>query len=398
MAGTTFDRRRTPEETLAWVRPHLAAMGITRIADVSGLDRLRLPIAQAIRPNARSISVAQGKGTSLAAAKASAVMESIEGWHAENAAPPVETVPRRALDGRAGTVAAAALTAAKDHVPDEDEPVDCVPGEELIGVGTRLVPFDLVHTDYTRPPESFRFHCSSNGLAAGNTILEATISALTEVIERDALAGWNAMGPEARQATRIAAHTIDLPLARAWIERAEAAGIEVMLWNATSDIGVPVVLCRFWERDPDEPSVQVPAFGAGCHPRRGIALMRALAEAAQGRVVTISGARDDLDAQLYLRAPREKQILRLLGGLTRPPPPGRPFATLPDRAPAPLEDDLDWLLARLAAAGLGQAVRVDLTRPGIGIPVVRMVVPGMGAPLGHSRFVLGSRRRGRIAA
>jgi YcaO-like protein with predicted kinase domain len=75
-------RRRTPklhsgrgvpvEETLARIRPLMTVAGITRVADVTGLDTLGIPVVMVVRPNARSLSVAQGKGLDLSAAKISA--------------------------------------------------------------------------------------------------------------------------------------------------------------------------------------------------------------------------------------------------------------------------------------------------------------------------------------
>src|SRR5437879_1103477 len=73
-----------PTTTLSRVMPHASRMGITRIAVLTGLDVIGIPVAAAYRPNSRSISVHQGKGSTLAAAKASAVMEAAESFHAEN--------------------------------------------------------------------------------------------------------------------------------------------------------------------------------------------------------------------------------------------------------------------------------------------------------------------------
>ncbi len=73
----------SPVQTLERIRPHLTDMGITRLANVTGLDRVGIPVVMAMRPNSRSVAVSQGKGVDLNAAKASAVMESVESWHAE---------------------------------------------------------------------------------------------------------------------------------------------------------------------------------------------------------------------------------------------------------------------------------------------------------------------------
>ena len=75
--------------TLERLRPLLPVMGITRVANITGLDRIGIPVVAVMRPNGRSYAVSQGKGLSLDRAKASGVMESIENWHAEEASLPL---------------------------------------------------------------------------------------------------------------------------------------------------------------------------------------------------------------------------------------------------------------------------------------------------------------------
>jgi YcaO-like protein with predicted kinase domain len=81
MRGT--HRLIPPAETLARLKPLLPQMGITRLANVTGLDTIGIPVVMSVRPCSRSLSVSQGKGLDLDSAKASAAMESIEGYHAE---------------------------------------------------------------------------------------------------------------------------------------------------------------------------------------------------------------------------------------------------------------------------------------------------------------------------
>src|SRR5713226_979938 len=76
-----------PADTLARIRPHAARMGITRLGNITGLDRIGIPVAVAVRPNSRSVSVSQGKGLDLPQAMASALMEACEGFHAEEIGP-----------------------------------------------------------------------------------------------------------------------------------------------------------------------------------------------------------------------------------------------------------------------------------------------------------------------
>src|SRR5438552_592107 len=69
-------RARSPRATLARMRPLMKRLGITRLACLTGLDAVGVPVWAAIRPNGRSLSTSQGKGLSDDAAAVSALMES----------------------------------------------------------------------------------------------------------------------------------------------------------------------------------------------------------------------------------------------------------------------------------------------------------------------------------
>ncbi len=73
-AGPDMARMVPPALTLERARPLAAKIGVTRLANLTGLDRIGIPVIDAIRPNSRSYSVAQGKGITLEAAKVSGVM------------------------------------------------------------------------------------------------------------------------------------------------------------------------------------------------------------------------------------------------------------------------------------------------------------------------------------
>src|SRR5216117_4110987 len=91
-------RTIAPEETLRKIRPLTPVMGITRIANVTGLDCIGIPVVMVCRPNSRSIAVSQGKGLTLAAAKASGIMEAAEGFHAERIEQPLRLGSSRELE------------------------------------------------------------------------------------------------------------------------------------------------------------------------------------------------------------------------------------------------------------------------------------------------------------
>src|SRR5262245_59465733 len=77
-------RTVVPTETIARLRPLLGTFGITRVANLTMLDRIGIPVVMVCRPNSRSSAVFHGKGLDSVAAKASGLMEAVETWHAEN--------------------------------------------------------------------------------------------------------------------------------------------------------------------------------------------------------------------------------------------------------------------------------------------------------------------------
>ena len=81
--GGTF-RACLPDVTIKWLQPKVTKIGITRVANITGLDCVGIFVVTSIRPNAKHLSVSQGKGLTLELAKISAIMESFEGYHAEN--------------------------------------------------------------------------------------------------------------------------------------------------------------------------------------------------------------------------------------------------------------------------------------------------------------------------
>ncbi len=134
-----------------------------------------------------------------------------------------------------------------------------------------------------------------------------------------------------------------------------------------------------------------PGAGAGCHPAREIALLRALTEAVQVRLTYISGARDDLSPDEYTRAGVEQKLRR--ARLLVRSAPIRDFAAVPTHQGATFDDDVHWLLGRLRTVGIEQVAVVDLTRPAFALPVARVVIPGLEGPDDHDDYLPGARAR-----
>ena len=367
-------RSRTPEETLRAFLPLAERMGITRLANVTGLDCIGIPVYMACRPLSRSVAVSQGKGLTPLEAKVSAFMEAAETFHGETITQPLKMASFAELSRDHRVVDIDGLPRSRLGEFDPGRQILWIEGAALAGGEPLWVPLELVSTNYTlpQPQGSFAFAANTNGLASGNTFEEAALHALCEVIERDALSLWRLGGEAARAATKLDPATVDSALCRDLLARYAAAGLDVGLWDVTSDLGVPVFCCAVAERS----DVAVEAeLGAGCHPDREVALLRALTEAAQSRTTRIAGSRDDYVPESYDSA--AKLARNRTAQLWLAEPPRRSFAAVPSLGGATIPGDLQGVLARLAAEGIGQVVAVDLSKSDVGLPVVRVVAAGL---------------------
>jgi YcaO-like protein with predicted kinase domain len=376
-----------PGETLSRVRPQMARMGITRLGNITGLDHIGIPVAIAVRPNSRSVSVSQGKGLDLPQAMASALMEACEGFHAEEIGP-CRTAAHRDLVESETVVDPETLCPATRPF-DIAAPISWVEGYDLLQQQSCWVPAEIVHTDYTGEPDGF-FLAGSNGLASGNHLVEAINAALCELIERDAVALWIARPMRARAACRLDLESIDDPDCQSLLAKYEAAGIAVRVWHVTTDIGLPAFLCDIRHPSPGDPRQLRRHHGSGCHADRRIALSRALTEAAQTRLTYIAGIRDDLSPAEYEEPPEAEIGDALLDALAAEATPVG-FCDVPNFASDDLAADLRWTLDRLRAVGIARAIAIDLTRPEFGIPVVRVVVPGLEWDPHHPNYRPGRR-------
>jgi YcaO-like protein with predicted kinase domain len=355
----------------------LGRMGITRVANVTGLDDLGIPVMMVCRPNARSLAVTQGKGLTLEAARVSGVMEAVEMFHAEELELPLRHESPNALARSGQSIDAQRLALHPGASLDGDRELAWVAGRSLSSGEPRWVPYECVQLGRIRQWER-TFAMGTSGLASGNSRSEALSHGLCELAERHAQSIWNALPRVLKAVTRVDLDTVTDHRCRALLARLHRAGVAAGVWNLTCEIGLPTFTCALVQRSSRHPRALPPAAGSGCHPDRAVALARAVTEAAQSRLTHIAGARDDMSREQYtLRAGAEsvRRTLDLIGS-----GPGEPFDRIATRRLDRVSDDLDWELASLARAGLGEAVAVDLTRAELGLPVVRVLVPGLEHP------------------
>jgi ribosomal protein S12 methylthiotransferase accessory factor len=353
----------------------MPVLGVTRLADQTGLDTLGVPVVAAVRPNSRSVAVHQGKGLSKAAAKVSALMEAAECFHAETCERPL----RWARPGElADAVDPQALPRTREGI--DGEPFLWVEGRDMMSDRVGWVPYELVHADYTlpQPAGSHLFQATTNGLGAGLVSAQAQLHALCEVVERDAVAVWRREGgPHAPAARPIDPASVTDPDCAWLLRRCAEARVQVAIWELTRETGVSVFTCLLAPPDGGMAGIE-PELGAGGHPRPATALLRALLEAAQARVTRIAGARDDFAPESYdtaARKARQSQALAWLAAAS-----GRqPFRAGPEVA-AGFERQRDAVLESLLRAGCGEAFWVDLSKPALRIAAGRAVVPGLFGP------------------
>lgn len=364
----------TPDATLRKIVPELRAFGVTRVANVTGLDYVGIPVATSVRPNSHNLSAYQGKGISPDAAKVSAIMEAYEYACAEQPRSDAIWSRASALD-RSRRIAPPHLARRRLR---SDVTIPWVSGADLMSGRSVLVPEELVTTDYRAPlRDGFGiFRSTSNGLASGNTHDEAVLHAMCELIERDAVALWKLAPAKHRAQTHIdPRQRADLSI-HTLMNRYDTASMQVDVWEITSDIEVPAFFCIIDDAH-GEPPFLGRFGGAGCHPSADVAICRALAEAAQSRLTYVVGTRDDIPIESYALAGWDRNIVSLLAD--RQPAQNSVSRTVAASSihTDTLTADVRAVLAKLSAQGMDLVACVDLTMGAIGSPCVRVVIPGL---------------------
>jgi YcaO-like protein with predicted kinase domain len=387
-------RAISPSETVERMQSILKTMGVTRVANVTGLDVVGIPTVLVMRPNARSLSVTQGKGTSLDAAKASGIMECFEHFLAERISLPLTLASYVELSREKCCIDARRLPGYVRPFTAND-PLFWLEATGIRSGSRRYVPFEMVHLNFTWPllAASGFFPMGSNGLASGNTLAEALTHALWELIERDALALFYQLPPERQWLRRVRAETVDDVAACSMLERYESAGVRVGIWEITSDIPIAAYYCCVIDDKPDSFRLIGKATGYGCHLDSGVALCRALCEAAQSRLTRITGSRDDIRRAEFDAIRSSAAVIEQRREFDMQGPPVRCFRDAPLHRPATFEDDLTVTMSCLASVGIDDAFYVDLSRPEFPGAVVRALVPGLEGMPNVPGYVPGERAR-----
>jgi thioglycine synthase len=375
-------RVATLEDTLVRVGAKAAVMGVTRVSDITGLDVLGLPTVAAICPMINwpprdgCISVMSGKGITREHARASALMEAAERWSARNRGDHTIRGSVRQLQQRFNVAHPACFVVPRTYEITDDTEIEWVAARSLVHHDVVLVPAFLVYVPYEPTDADLpAMGSSSNGLASGNTLAEATVHALYELIERDA----EAIALHTSEVRRLdLAGVADDPELGPLVERFTANGIRLLVKEISQDIPVPTFFAL--TVDLSLRRVEYVNGGKGTHLDPRVALSRAITEVAQSRAVMMAGIREDMVIQRSEIS--ENDFDRLL--LTQPQwyqhDPAAEHVGIDafaDRSTDSMLDDLVRLVDLVRDSGLPDVLVVDLTRAELGIPVARVLVPGL---------------------
>lgn len=370
------------EVTLAQARELAAQLGITRVTEITRLDVVGVPVFASIRPGAPpgSLCVNAGKGMSVDEARVGAYMEAIEFAFAEfgRSALNLRTVPAsEVFEGpdRGDSILDFCPTMGTEI--DLDAPVACIEAIDVRTGETFLVPCELVYLPFPESLQTERYFSSnSNGLCSGNSILEATVHGLAEVIERDCS---SFMFVDDRSEL-VAGNTLP-PHLREVAESVRGAGLELYLRFQANVFGIPFFRATVAEQDSINP-VYI-SDGFGCNLSKNIAATRAICEALQSRLSFIHGGRDDLIKRYELFArmsdsERTDYAKRLQRDVSRQDA-IVDFETIPDRSDSvtDLSSALESMLGMLERNGIRRVLRVVFTSPDHPLQVLRVLAPGL---------------------
>jgi ribosomal protein S12 methylthiotransferase accessory factor len=393
-------RSLAPETTLLYARQWAVTAGIREVRDITDLDVLRVPVYVSVRPQARGESFTFGKGLHRVDAEVGAYMEALEFFFAE---PGIGHVSTRWGSARDVAGQERADDAILDFVPLLQREV-ALDGSLLLASARDLesgdecaIPAELIFYPAPDVGQSI-FSSSTNGLASGNSLLEATIQALLELIERDI---WSF--EFVRGASKLV-EAASLPdEVREIVERAERNGLQLKVRFIPNDYGMPFFAAFVF--DLNNPSRKTFNGGWACDLDRDRALVRAVTEAAQSRVAFIHGGRKvptlptsrAADFTVDAEEREAKLVRQHMLGVSNPRQ-QTSLMDIPDLdVGGTLQEKLDAVIGRLRRVVQAPIYRVVFTPPELPLQVVRLVVPLL-ENLKENRVRVGRRLKGAIDA
>lgn len=368
-------RAMNPEETIKWVKEKLRSAGVTRVTEITHLDRIGIPVYSAIRPTAEegAVSIYAGKGATQGQAKASAMMEAFERYSAELKEDEKQNTFTCCTYKKTGEfIDPKSLILPKLPFDPHKKELNWVIAVDIKEDAEYLVPADAVYHPYGSINDVNLFKSSTNGLASGNVIEESVFHGMTEVIERDA---WSLFETRRKKATQIDLKTIENPIINEILDKFSKASVDIKLVNLTSDVEATTIAAVSDDTILKDPALLT--LGVGTHLDPEIAVMRALTEVAQSRATQIHGTREDTTRAVFMRKAGYERMKRINKHWFGEAGEVIDLNEIKNYAGKSFKDDIETTLKLLKKAGFEDVLFVDLTKPEIDIPVVRVIIPGM---------------------
>ncbi|MFZ0441002.1 MAG: YcaO-related McrA-glycine thioamidation protein, partial [Methanobacterium sp.] len=349
--------------------------GVTRIAEITHLDRVGIPVYSAIRPSAAegAVSIYAGKGATKTQAKASAMMESFERYSAELH----DGISRKFVCGvfegsELMYLRPNSLILPKLPFDPEKAEIEWVKSVNLKDDNIVMVPANAVYHPYIPEKTVKLFQSNTNGLASGNRLEEAVFHGMMEVVERDA---WSIFESKRRSKPEINCENTDNQIIKDILSMFKEAGIHIKLVNLTADVEITTVAAVSDDTVLKDPALLT--LGVGTHLDPEVAVIRAITEVAQSRATQIHGTREDTIRAVFMRKAGYERMKRINSHWFGESDDIIEINKLKNISGKSFKEDIETSKTLLSKCGFEDILYIDLTRPEIKIPVVRVLIPGM---------------------
>lgn len=349
-----------PEITLDRIREKFSTMGITRLAELTGMDKAGVAVYQAINPTSPTRAISLGRGITRVLASISAAMRSLEVWHSERMEPTIENASIAELSDISLCRLKKPCMSASNACKDNDR-IAWTEAFTVLSNQRTWIPYDRVSlTDMATASASPHYLC---GVASGNSKVESILHGLYEIIEHDAvIRAAKTGGGQLLQLDDVG------PDCSILLERMQRSDINVAVYNLSDLAGMPCFRSVIWS-----PSYPHRFSGYGCHLNRSVALSRALTDSAQMRLAAISGLGEN-----------SPDCCSLLRRWKNPHPPLRPgravqgrISDVPSLCTPEMFSDLVRVVGILQLRTGCEPLFVDMSVKEIDIPVTRVLAPGL---------------------
>ena len=367
-----------PSKTIENNEEKCKIAGITRITEITHLDRIGLPVFSAIRPTSQdgAISIYGGKGISSEHAKASAMMEGFERYSAEKQDENLVTGTVSEISSKGNTIDVESLNLPKDFKKENIELFNlewniC---HDLISGDDYYVPSNAIYHPYVLEDNSCQslFKSNTNGLASGNSLEEAILHGMFEVIERDA---WSIFELTHKNYKQIDLDSIESETVNDALSKFSENDIKIKLMDFTADVNIPTIAAS--ADDTLLKDAGLLTLGIGTHLDPEVAVLRALTEVAQSRATQIHGAREDTVRADFARTAGYERMKRINKYYFQEEDEKIRLSDIENRSTDSITKDIDIVLEELKSNEIEHVLYYDLTRPELNVNVVRVIIPTM---------------------